>query len=258
MKKLSVFVTFILVGTLFLNIGLVQAKPSDQDLPEEAGTYDVSGHPELKLRVFVHHEPSRPDFNPSTLACNLADPDSTTVDNATGWHLSSTTVYHLNTSSVPSGVGSSNLSTIVNAAFGQWTGASGGLISFSAGAPTTIDRAANDGQNIIAWGRTSGTALAVTYTWYNTQTGEVTNVDTILNKKFSWTWTAYSASACVNTATYDAEDILTHELGHWTGLDDHYSADYINNTMYGYGAKGEIKKDTITTGDSLGLQAIYH
>jgi hypothetical protein len=35
------------------------------------------------------------------------------------------------------------------------------------------------------------------------------------------------------------------------------AATHGNNTMYGYGARGETKKNTATTGDLLGLSAIY-
>jgi hypothetical protein len=110
---------------------------------------------------------------------------------------------------------------------------------------------------VVTWGRTSGTALGVTYTWYNPSTGEVAEVDTVLNSKFAWSWTPFSTDACVNSATYDAQNILTHEVGHWMGLNDEYTADFANNTMYGYGSKAEIKKDTLTSGDSMGLRVIY-
>jgi hypothetical protein len=41
------------------------------------------------------------------------------------------------------------------------------------------------------------------------------------------------------------------------GLKDHYTADYADNTMYGYGSLGETKKDTLTTGDINGVLAKY-
>ena len=57
---------------------------------------------------------------------------------------------------------------------------------------------------------------------------------------------------------YDAQEILTHELGHWMGLGDMYdAANYQNATMYGYGSKAEVKKDTLSTGDISGIGVIY-
>jgi len=123
------------------------------------------------------------------------------------------------------------------------------------GVDTTVSRQAYDGQNVIAWGRTSGTALGVTYVRYYPDTGQVVDVDTIMNKKYQWSW--YDSNVCAWQGAYDAEDILTHELGHWVGLNDEYTAEYIENTMYGYGAKGEVKKDTLTTGDVSGAAVIY-
>ena len=113
-----------------------------------------------------------------------------------------------------------------------------------------------DGKNIIAWGRASSGTLAVTYTWYYQSTGLVAENDTIFNNRYPWFWNAVN-NTCTDSKSYDAQDILTHEIGHWMGLNDTYTNDYINNTMFGYGSKGEVKKNTLTTGDTQGVQAIY-
>jgi hypothetical protein len=261
MRK-TFIITILLVVAFFLGITLVQAKPdkdTDGNLPQVSGTYDVPGHPNLKLRVFVHGPKVKPE--PSvlpSLVCN-PDPTSDAVVDSAGWHLpTGQWVYRLNTASVPSSVGSSNLSTLAQLAFGAWQNVSNGKVAFVAGSPTTVNRAKYDGQNIIAWGRTSGSALAVTYTWYYPSTGVVAETDTIMNLKFPWSWTDQSSSQnCADANSYDAQDILTHELGHWMGLDDEYTSAYVDNTMYGYGSKGEVKKDTLTTGDIAGVGNIY-
>lgn len=235
--------------------GLAMAK---QDIPQVDGTYDVPGKPDLKVRVFVHKPKALriPTSNP-ILACGLGDSDSSASVADTGWKLPSTWSYTLNPSSVPSSVGSAKLTTIASAAFQKWTNAIGGKVNISKTTQnTTINRAKYDGKNIIAWGRTNSSALAVTYTWYY-NSGLVAEVDTIMNQKFPWSWTPYSSSLCADSNTYDAQNILTHELGHWYGLDDHYTGDYTENTMYGYGDKKEIKKDTLTTGDISGVNKIY-
>ena len=230
------------------------------NLPEKEGTYDVSGHPNLKVGVFVHY-PKAIKQPPSQTSIPLlvcpVDTNSDAFVPATGWKLPSSWTYTLNTSSVPSSVGSSNLVTIANNAFSQWAGAINGEINISkTSSNTNINRAKLDGRNIVSWGRTQGTALGVTYIWYNTSTGLVTEVDTIMNQKFSWYWNQ-ADNKCTDQNSYDAQNILTHELGHWMGLDDTYSSAYVNNTMYGYGDKGETKKDTLTTGDITGVLAIY-
>lgn len=224
------------------------------DIPEQNGTYDDPGHPGLKVRVFVH--PERPTKStPSVLVCELADPDSAAVVGATGWKLPSTWTYNLNPSSVPSSVGGTNLSAIASNGFADWAGAANGKVAFARGADTAVSRQAYDQKNIIAWGRTSGSALGVTYVRYYTSTGQVVDVDTIMNKKFPWKWS--NSSSCAVPTAYDAENILTHELGHWLGMDDEYDAAYQHNTMFGYGSKGEVKKNTLTGGDIVGAFAIY-
>ena len=176
-----------------------------------------------------------------------------------GWHLPATPwVYRLNTSSVPLSVGSGNLGTIAQLSFGAWQNTSHSKVTFVKGSPTTVTRAKYDGQNIITWGKAPSSALAVTYTWYYPSTGLVAETDTIMNKRFPWSWTNQTDSSnCADANSYDSQDILTHELGHWMGLDDEYTTAYQDNTMYGYGFKQEVKKDTLTTGDIKGINKIY-
>lgn len=244
-KRLILFLIFFFL--LFLSPFVVSAqKPEDWEPPERNGTYDVPGRQNLKVRVFVHEPPNQ--LSP-VLVCT--DNYSTAVVGPAGWKLPSTWSWYLNTSSAPSSIAAS-LSTIANNSITTWQDELTGKVQFNYAGVTSISRKAYDGKNIIAWGRTSGTALGVTYTWYYPSTGLAAETDTIMNKKFTWGW----ANTC-NTSYYDAQNILTHELGHWVGLNDEYTGAYIDNTMYGYGSKGEIKKDTLTTGDVTGARNLY-
>ncbi len=255
-KVLAVVFGLILVFSLAVT---VSAKSEDANIPERSGDYPDPEHPGVRVRVFVHEpKPAKPTSTQSLLlVCPTPDPDSTAVVPATPWHLPTSWTYTLNPSSVPSSVGSGNLATIAGKAFTQWTNAIAGKVTISKTASdTTANRARFDGQNIITWGRTSASALAVTYTWYYTSSGLAAEEDTIFNKQYPWFWNP-SNNTCTDSNSYDAQDILTHETGHWMGLDDTYSINYVDNTMYGYGSKGEVKKDTLTTGDTQGVQAIY-
>jgi len=231
---------------------------SGQVIPEEDGTYDVPGHPEIKVRVFIYHVKPSPSPTPtSSITCGLEDPTSNAVVDPTPWRLpSTTTFYYLNSGSVPSSVGGVNLQTIASNAFAQWTNVISNKVIIRNGGSTLINRKALDGKNIIAWGAAPSSALGVTYIWYYSGTGLVAEVDTIMNQKFFWMWSGIST--CAYTNSYDAQSILTHELGHWFGLDDEYTLDYKNNTMYGYGSKGDAKADTLTTGDIDGAKDIYN
>lgn len=223
-------------------------------IPEKNGTYDDPGHPGVKVRVFVH--PEKPTRTPSSaLVCELPDPESEAVVGAAGWKLPAQWTFNLNPSSVPSSVGGSNLPTIAGNGFADWATAVNSKVTFNRGADTTATRQAYDGKNIVTWGRTNGSALGVTYIRYYTSTGQVVDVDTIMNKKFPWKWS--NSNMCAESTAYDAENILTHELGHWVGMDDEYDTAYQHNTMYGYGDKGEVKKNTLTAGDVTGASIIY-
>ncbi len=259
-KKIFKFLSIGLFFLVIFSLNFVFAKnDKHQDIPEIDGIYDVPGMPGMKVRVFVHREkpdkPGKPEEEKPALVCKLDDPNSNAVVDKAGWKLPSKWTYNLNPSSVPSSVGSKNLATIAGSAFSQWTNAIS-EVSIYRGQDVKINRKAYDGKNIIAWGRAPGSALAVAYVWYYPSTGYVAEVDTIMNSKFFWTWSGGS-STCAYPDSYDAQAILTHELGHWFGLDDHYTGEYINNTMYGYGYKADAKAVTLTGGDISGLEAIY-
>jgi len=263
MKKIILFFAVVLLAVV---IGTTaDAKNDKKYAPEnedavENGVYDVEGRPDLKLRVFVYK--AKLDTSPATaLACLLPDNDSSAIVDGAGWKLDTSTdwVYKLNVTSVPASVGSGNLPTIATRAFSVWVDATGNKVSVAPGFVTTATRAQRDGQNIISWGRASGSTLAVTYIWYNTTTGKAVEIDTIMNQKFAWSWTDQVGSNlnCAIPNTYDAQNILTHELGHTFGLDDHYTSAYTNNTMYGFGSKTEVKKNTLTAGDIDGVKVLY-
>ena len=77
-----------------------------------------------------------------------------------------------------------------------------------------------------------------------------------MNSRYKWSLS--NQDACADNKTYDAKNIMTHELGHWMGLDDMYNVGtHGDATMYGYGSLGEIKKNTLTTGDQIGVSNIY-
>lgn len=223
---------------------------AQSSVPEINGDYQDPENKKIRVRVFVHN----PKIDVSVQNVCSSDSSSDAQVGVTGWRIPGVAWnYKINASSAPSSV-SSNLATIAANSFQEWSNAIGTGASkptFVFGGQTSATKSSYDGQNIIAWGRTSGTALAVTYTRYYTSTGQVVDVDTIFNKKFSWSW-----NTCNNS--YDAQNILTHELGHWVGLRDEYTVSFVENTMYGYGAKNETKKNTLTNGDILGLTSIYN
>lgn len=231
----------------------VNSDSNDSGIPEVNGDFPDPKDKNVRVRVFVHKEKGR-DVQ-TALVCD--DVDSTTTVGWAGWKLpAGNWTYNLNPSSVPSSVGAVNLSIIATNGFNELESAQND-VSFVRGSDTGKTRSSYDRQNIISWGRTSGSALGVTYVRYYSASGLVVDVDTIMNKKFSWSWNGGDSTTCGDPNRYDAQNILTHEQGHWLGLDDEYTAGFVDNTMYGYGSKGETKKNTLTTGDRAGIAAIY-
>lgn len=253
------FVSILTAAFFWLAIfGVAGAKQDAQDIPEASGTYDVPGKPAMKVRVFVHNAKEKAA---APLQCSVNDPASSSIVGPAGWKLpAGEWKYFVNSASAPLSVGSYRFYDLTLTSFDTWragTEISPAGVNMKYAGNTTLTGKRLDGKNIVAFGSASGSALGVTYTWYYPSTGLAVETDTILNKKFAWSWAPYSATACPNMNAYDAQNILTHEIGHWIGLNDHYTTSFANNTMYGYGAKGEIKKDTLTRGDIDGVAKIY-
>lgn len=256
-KLLSIGLFFLVIFSLH---SVFAKNDKHQDIPEIDGIYDVPGMPGMKVRVFVHREktakPGKPAPAEPSEVCLNNDVDSDAVVSAAGWHLPSGYSYNLNLNNLPSLISRENWQTIAVNSFGVWDEKTD-KVAISRGKDTTVNRRGYDGKNIVAWGRISSSALGVTYIWYYPATGQVAELDTILNQKYLWTWSGGNAN-CSYFNSYDAQAILTHEIGHWFGLDDHYTEEYFYNTMYGYGHKADAKAVTLTNGDISGLEAIYN
>ncbi|MCX6000680.1 MAG: hypothetical protein NTU41_14160, partial [Chloroflexi bacterium] len=175
-----------------------------------------------------------------------------------------------------SGVAANTAISALSAAFATWDNACGSL-SFSYQGTTTLAAGVRDYNNVVSWedlGADSRTVALATF-WYAASTKEIVEVDTQMNSALLWSYTAPNVSHDLSgSATpdgsrysdptnsgvvgkYDIQNIMTHEAGHWLNLSDLYSGTQSELTMYGYGATGELKKDTLAYGDELGVEAIY-
>lgn len=228
-----------------------------ENIPQKDGIYDLPNHPGTKVHVFVHYPKLELDAKsaPSKNVCDLTDPASASLVGAGGWHLPANIKYMLNTASAPSAALKKNMATIATNSAKTWTTAAGNKFSISQAGTSTLTVAnSDDGVDLIAWGSVPNNALAVTYALFDT-TGTVVGVDTILSKNVPWNWSTTVSRCDLNS--YDLQNVLTHEIGHWVGLNDEYATSYSNNTMFGNASKGETKKDTLTVGDINGLKLIY-
>lgn len=107
-----------------------------------------------------------------------------------------------------------------------------------------------DGYNVTAWGGYRAGVIAVTYIWYVGAVPYIVETDTRLNVVYKWSLTGEARKM-------DVRDIMTHEFGHWCGLDDLYDDKDYWLTMYGFANYGETYKQSLGLGDILGLQAVY-
>ncbi len=208
----------------------------------------------VRLKVFVH-EPGKPV--PSS-TCAVTTDDQVNEWGTAGWHMPTAGMtYKVNLSSKPGNLTESQVSNAVTAAFSTWSTADPDQI-FINGGTSSVKTAKYDGTNAILWKGINNSALAITYAWYYTDTGQLAEADTVFNKNYRWSYTLYNGTNdCGGISnTYDIQNIGTHEFGHWVGLDDLYSSADKDLTMYGYGDTKELKADSLGLGDISGANAI--
>lgn len=140
----------------------------------------------------------------------------------------------------------------VQAATKSWNNAGGNFHFKYTGAHKQTVSSRNN-VNEILWGATggSGSTLAETSIWYNTQTMRIVECDTVFADRWNWHTN--------KTTSYDVETIALHELGHWMTLADQYGtvdAEYDpGKVMYGYNA-GQLKR-ALQCDDISGVTWIY-
>ncbi len=223
--------------------------------------------------TFVHYPQNSASHPASPLS---TDPVLSSTFKYSGIHWTNSDVpYYINTS----GSGVTSASKAVQESFTTWNNASNGKISFTdEGATSKVGGGNSDSTNVISWGVLSDSnAIAITYVWYYRYSKEIVECDTIMNTApgFTWSYTAPNVSNDLSSpatkdssryadptnsgvsGSYDVQNIMTHEAGHWIMLGDLYNSRDSYLTMYGYGSKGELKKDTLGYGDELGIEKAY-
>lgn len=221
-----------------------QSSRSQGDAADEDDPFQQPLPPGIRVRAFIH----RPRVvEPNHLGQCTPDTSDPTTYGLTGWHLSGPIIWRLNPNTVPASIGRAAAATIQQA-FDNWQP---GIATQGSNA-SQVKAAKFDGINVVMWKRLSAGTIGVTYVWYYTSSGEVAEVDTLFNSRFPWAIFTGTDDCQNSPDAYDLENIATHELGHWIGLDDRYGADEKDLTMYGFGAGGEIKKRTLERGDRTG------
>jgi len=243
-KILSIVLTLILVlsNALFSNQTLALAQKDN-----------------IKLKVFEHFPKNEAGTKGKVISwCTKTTNDQVADYILFGDHMPLAGItYRINYSTKPKSLSQTQIDQAVKSATNTWTVADPNE-KFNYDGSTTAVASKYDGINTISWSRLNSQAIAITYSWYNASTKELTEVDTVYNTKYQWSYTTYTGSNdCSGVAgTYDLQDLATHEFGHWVGLDDLYNQADKDLTMYGYADTQELKKGSLGNGDIMGVRAV--
>ena len=199
---------------------------------------------ELQLTIIemrLNGRPAKPSPIPST------DDSSTNPDYGTlSYHWYTTASYYVNGAN-NIGLTPSDVVTAVTISANTWDVETSNAV-FSFIGSTDLKAGLRDNFNVVSFGTYKRGVIGVTYLW--SSGGRLLETDTILNTYYGWSLTGGSGKM-------DVQNIMTHEFGHWCGLNDLYANKDYWLTMYGYSNYGYTYERTLGLGDILGLQSVY-
>ena len=141
----------------------------------------------------------------------------------------------------------------VQNSFANWRNVNESEIDFEfAGSTTNAVTNATDNRNVIRWvdSNIASGVFAVTVTTFNTTTGDIVDADMELNDRdFTWdTLGPGGTTGIVGRAMI--ENVVTHELGHFVGLDHPMNA---QSTLFFASSPGLIDQSTLEVDDRAPL-----
>ncbi len=170
---------------------------------------------------------------------------------------SSALAYKTKTSTFPTYLASADVQAAINAAFSTVDAATAKAL-FTNGGATTAAINKKDGTNTIGFASMNSGTVGMAYAWYNSKTKTIVEFDIALSTAYTWATNAGKTGDCGGSTTaFDIQDIMTHEVGHPVGLNDVTATGDSAQSMYGYGAKGELYKRDLAGGDKKGVTTLY-
>lgn len=148
----------------------------------------------------------------------------------------------------------------LRAAMAEWSHWNSNIVFQDAGTTTARfgadgqDGSCDDGTNVVTWERFDRDVIGAALLCFDDSGKVIRDADLALNA--TQHWEAVSGEPDSRHA-HDIQSILTHELGHWLGLEDLYAGQAARQTMYGSAEYGETRKRTLALGDALGIQEAY-
>lgn len=242
-----------------------------------ATAFAAGGPPDIERHVFIHYRQAAPPAAAEARGggsgkTDCPDPATCADSKWQGHKWSGPVTYVLDASG--SGVASATVTSAIAASVASWTAPTAGALSVSGtvGATSCADAGAvRTDSNQVCFRDLTATypnAIAVTFVWASRATKQIVEADMVFNNGAGFTWSYTDPGACAAYAdcngatgvsgTYDVRNIGTHEFGHFFAfLGDLYNGRDGELTMYGYGATGEVKKDSLGRGDCLGITKAY-
>jgi hypothetical protein len=166
--------------------------------------------------------------------------------------------YSINAQGCPQILNASDFAA-VQAAFQTWQNVSSANIQLNYNGTTPVSNAGFDGINLVTFVDTSvplgSTTLAVTLSYYGNVKGSdgslqfgTQEADIVFNS------TAFSFSTSGETGKYDIQGVITHEIGHFLGLDH---AAMVSSVMVPFAIPSQLDQRTLSYDDIAGVTEIY-
>lgn len=111
-------------------------------------------------------------------------------------------------------------------------------------------------KNVVGWVENwndEPEAIGITTVSYNSDTGEIIEADMALNGR-NFQWTLNPPYPCPSKSTVDLKNVVTHEAGHFFGLDH---SDISSATMYPTSPPCETEKRDLEQDDINGITYLY-
>lgn len=179
-------------------------------------------------------------------------------DNSAFWKDSAMPIpYKINSATIPSTLNKALVMGAVNNSFNTWKNDLGSYITFTFGGITTAKHSNFDNINSIYFDNID--SLGYCWVYIDAATGRIIDADICLDtldingNPIPWAIGAISGKL-------DVQDTLTHEVGHFIGLDDLTDATYpadADQTLWKWGEYNDISRRSLEKGDIAGLRYLY-